>query len=664
MSRPYLTTVNAVRLFFLICGLAVWGHSGAVAAAASGLAAPPLTRSDSLWIIYHDHSRSAINRVRALMGIEYELADAYPDSARRISNMALSLSRRAGYPYGEIQALNALSMSATRRADSQAAMRYLTAAVARARATGERRGLSTSYDRLADVAFGQQDFTRAAQLAQQALVVAAELGEPPPSSALSSLMSSYLELGRIDEARPLFRRVLKQARRDPHDGALMEFQALAAWANGMRRLAPDTAIRYGEHALRLAERLGNKPALTYAQLVLVQTYATRKRWPAIRALAPQALALLKDYPNPAYEAEIQLAYGDALHALQPASPAAYVAVRRALVLNDTLFGQEQSAALAAAQVKFDVAGQQARIRELEQQRSIQQLRGERQRTRTRQLIAVAVALSTLLLVGAWFYRRLRAQRAALAVSEGRLRQANATKDQLMAIVGHDLRGPAAALGVVAPLLRSLGVETADPSGEVKEVLTGLDASTQELSSLLDTLLQWAREQTGVLRVRPQTVAAAAVVTAALAPYKAQAALANVRLERQPVAPDVALHTDPDLLATVLRNLIANAVKFSAAGGAVRVGAENSPGPQGQPGVLFTVADAGRGLEAARFARLCAAGGGTAAPATDAPLHVDGTGLGLPLSTRFATLLGGELRLLASSAAGSRIGCWLPVGSST
>ncbi len=634
------------------------------------------TRVDSLWAQMRLPNRPDSFRVKVLQRLEYELIDVYPDSAERIAQQALALSKRAGFAFGQIQSLNALAMGANRRSDSQAAMRYLTQAIAVARTTGERRDVSLTYDRLADVAFAQQDFLRAVQFAKASLAAATAERRRAPVGALSSLMSAYLELGRVAEARQMFQQLQRQSHYDPtFDNDQIEFQTIAAWANGIRRFAPDTAVIYGERALWMANRLRNPPAQAYARMSLIQTYAALKRWPAIVQLAPETLTLLRRYPNPGFEAEVQLAYGDALHHLRPTDPAGYRATRRALVLNDTLYGQEQSDALAAAQVKFDVAGQQARIRSLEQQRRIQRLETDRQTARTRLLLAVAAGLAALLGAAAFFYRRLQRSRAALARSETQLRQANATKDQLMAIVGHDLRGPAAALRVVAPLLREQGVgappnrhqspeKLAASAEETDQILTALDASSQQMSTLLDTLLHWAREQTGSLLIRPRPLTVSALLAEATAPYQAQAALLGIRLECTSTAA-LTLHADPDLLLTVLRNLVANAVKFSPRNGVVRVSAEPRPGGTHAAGVLIVVRDEGPGLDAARAARLLSVVAEATTESTPGARGESGTGLGLPLSARFARLLGGELCLLpAPAGGGSAVGCWVPCAPPT
>ena len=294
---------------------------------------------------------------------------------------------------------------------------------------------------------------------------------------------------------------------------------------------------------------------------------------------------------------------------------------------------------------------------LEQQRRIQRLEADQQAVRTRFITASAVALALMLFGTAVLYLRLRRTSAALTVSEAQARAAEAearravaTKDQLMSIIGHDLRSPVATFQQVTPLLHHFADEP-NPAAQ-HEIATALDTNAHHLGALLDNLLYWARAEAETLMNHPQALPVAAVLTEAAAPYTAGAHLKGVGLTTAVANPDgtgtddptepLLVTADPDLLRTVLRNLVSNAVKFTPKGGQIQLRAwVEAPGH-----VTLEVRDTGVGIAPSRVAGLFSTGETLSTVGTAGE---PGTGLGLPLSARFVRLLGSELRLVPPAA---------------
>jgi signal transduction histidine kinase len=115
--------------------------------------------------------------------------------------------------------------------------------------------------------------------------------------------------------------------------------------------------------------------------------------------------------------------------------------------------------------------------------------------------------------------------------------------------------------------------------------------------------------------------------------------------------EVTVHTDEGKLSQILRNLISNAIKFTERG-EIRVSAALAP----DDGVVFAVTDTGIGIPPEDQARIF-----EEFAQVDNPLQkrVKGTGLGLPLSRKLATLLGGSLVVQSTPEVGSRFELRLP-----
>ena len=235
-----------------------------------------------------------------------------------------------------------------------------------------------------------------------------------------------------------------------------------------------------------------------------------------------------------------------------------------------------------------------------------------------------------------------------------LEEANADKDRMLVALGHDLRGPLAALTQRAELLRqrTAGAETgeaAGPAGGQEEPWRGFAADVagggRQMLLLIEDIVLWARLRTGV---RP--VAAVHAVTGLVNPVvKLHRPLAERReiLLTAELPDGLAVRTDLVLAQTLVRNLVGNAVKFARTRVTVSAGAAES-GP-GTAGVRITVSDDGPGLPPAVAAQLR---GGTAAGSG---------GMGLLLSLEIGARLGARLTAAAPEAGGTEISVVFPAG---
>jgi signal transduction histidine kinase len=211
---------------------------------------------------------------------------------------------------------------------------------------------------------------------------------------------------------------------------------------------------------------------------------------------------------------------------------------------------------------------------------------------------------------------------------------------LVAGVAHEFRAPLASIRAYAEILR----DEATPDSPSAAFLATIEREADYLAGLVDNLLNLERLAAGRLALDAAPVDVAALVTAAVAAYGPQFA------ERQ-LTPVLALaealplvRGDRDLLAVLMRNLVANAIKYNRPGGRVAVAARPAPG-----GVALSVTDEGPGVPPGEEARIFekfyrAAAGRDAAR---------GSGLGLYLVREIAALHGGSAALERTGPEGSR-----------
>ncbi|MDO7875022.1 tetratricopeptide repeat-containing sensor histidine kinase [Hymenobacter sp. ASUV-10] len=620
-----------------------WGMLLAGLLLTARVAAAP---ADSLRAVLRQSGLADTTRINLTTRLVRALDEAGgPVTERRQLLLAgLGLARRIKWVPGELEMLNELGGLAAQNSDDNTAQPYYTAAVQRARQTGERRFLAESLQSLAGMAFNRQDAALATRLYRQAIREAE--GLPPYYQgrtlliALGGLSAAYLELQELDSARGPYRRLLELSRQ--RRDRLTEFVAQARWGSGLQHYPAklDSAALVLTQAVRLADGLGAYYQ-AFATMGLMEVREQQGRWPEVQRVATEALRYARQSHTPDYEADALRGLARALHA-QGRSAAAFDTLRRAHALLDTLWSHQKRAELLEQQVKFDVGEKEFHIRTLEQQRRVAELRAQQQRLRLWGLGG------GLLLVGG-LAGLLWQQRRRLQASERQLTQANRTKDQLIRIIGHDLRSPMASLQQLTPLLHEV-IEQPERS-TAHSLIRTLDAGAQHLGNMVDNLFQWARAQGGQLINNPERLRVGFVLQSMAALYAPTAQLKHIAFSTS-APPELLVWADLGLLTTVLRNLTGNALKFSPKGGAVQLTAT----ARADGAVEFAVVDAGPGIDPAQLAELLTA---DRLPSTAGTNGEPGTGLGLPLSAKFVGMMGGELHVEAGEGGGTRAWFRLP-----
>jgi signal transduction histidine kinase len=232
-----------------------------------------------------------------------------------------------------------------------------------------------------------------------------------------------------------------------------------------------------------------------------------------------------------------------------------------------------------------------------------------------------------------------------------LRAASEAKTRFLANVSHELRAPVTA---IIGLGRLLTDESSDRlTEEQRRQVELIRGSATDLLSLVNDLLDLAKAEAGRIEPNWSDVDLKAIfgqLRGTLRPLATRPEVDVVVEEPEPVR----LRSDEVLLAQVLRNLLTNAIKFTAAG-SIRLTVR-----QAGDDVEFTVADTGTGIPAELHERIFEEF--YQVPGSHA-LSGKGTGLGLPYARRLVAILGGALRVESQPGEGSTFTVRLPAGPS-
>lgn len=159
--------------------------------------------------------------------------------------------------------------------------------------------------------------------------------------------------------------------------------------------------------------------------------------------------------------------------------------------------------------------------------------------------------------------------AELRQKNVQLAELNASKDAFFSIISHDLRSPFTAILGFARLLH----EQFDrfPPEQVKKNIAKIHTAAERLYALLENLLTWSRIQRGAMDYSPGILALGQLVNDVFALYRSHAEQKQISFHMT-ISPQTTVYADEQMLETVLRNLISNALKFTPSGGRVEVSA--------------------------------------------------------------------------------------------
>jgi DNA-binding NarL/FixJ family response regulator/signal transduction histidine kinase len=228
------------------------------------------------------------------------------------------------------------------------------------------------------------------------------------------------------------------------------------------------------------------------------------------------------------------------------------------------------------------------------------------------------------------------------------REAALARDEVLAIVAHDLRNPLGASVIHASLLRDLDLAPDQRMAAAGAILTSLG----QMDKLIQDLLDISRLEAGRLEMTPSDLAPAELLRRAAAMMQAEADERRLELRVDATEGLPPVHADPDRVLQVFSNLLGNAFRFTPAGGTVSIHAEPL-----ERETLFMVSDTGPGIAIADrphlFDRFWQA----------RHTRRGGAGLGLSIAKHLVELQGGRIGVESKPGVGSTFFFTLPAAPS-
>jgi len=229
-----------------------------------------------------------------------------------------------------------------------------------------------------------------------------------------------------------------------------------------------------------------------------------------------------------------------------------------------------------------------------------------------------------------------------------LQKLNQTKDQVFSIISHDMRAPLASLKMLLQVIQK--VDICERKDFVRETLKLVEVSAEETYQLLDNLLIWSKGQMGRLKCNPVKFSLIEIVNQNLRLFEFQ--LLNKKLTVQFNPADINMvMADEDMIKTIFRNILSNAIKFSDPETNIQIEIKKD-----NKQIILSVANIGKVIDSDTCVKIFSDTEYITTPGTKGE---KGNGLGMKICKRFIELNNGSIWAKSNANQGSTFYFSLP-----
>jgi len=552
------------------------------------------------------------------------------DIAERRTNEALTLYRNLNYLPGVARMTNSLGAIEGTKGNYDVSIKLFIAALKLYDTVIDKEGQMITYLNFGTLLLNHNDSVGALKY----LTLARQTGEKMPLK--DATISVYNTLGILEVARgdsqgalQLFLKALKLSDKPEFIAAHVEsISYLGRFYLDKGQI--ETALKYLNEGLTLAET-HKMPALQADILLeLGQIMTTLKPEEAMSYLK-KAEAIYRSIQSRQF---LVIVYDEmaALYIQQGNYRGALEATIQKQKVSDSVSNINLNLQVRALSSQYEFEQSSARMKELE-------LLSKRNAMERNVFIVIAALIIVILVVLLFYYRRSTTLNKQLRLRKEELKVLNSMKNKLFSVIGHDLRGPLASI----PAIIDIYEDESTGEDERKFILGNLKEHSKVSLETLDKLLYWGQSLVKGVSMRQSDFYTKGYITEAIEFKKMAAAEKNITVS-DTTAADIRVHADPAHFDFIIRNLLANAIKYTYHNGHVSISA--SAGTK-DGFIVFAVKDSGLGMDKKMLDLLFA-------PVTSVvgTANEKGNGIGLMLCKEFAVQNGGDIWVTSEPGKGS------------
>ncbi|MDB5003009.1 MAG: hypothetical protein JWQ34_1234 [Mucilaginibacter sp.] len=483
-----------------------------------------------------------------------DIAFGKMDLAKDHLTTALSIFEKINYQAGLVPANNTLGICLAKMGSYKEAAQHFLVSLKINQGKNDIHGLMQSYLKLGALNEQINNLDKALEYQQKALKLNEQL---PPSSAEATILNNigivYAKKGQMKQALQYFLNAIKKA--DQHEPE--QLAMISGNVGDVYQQLGDAkkAFDYQFKALTIARKL-NLPEAEATTLVNLASLKTKTKPDTSLILLNQALTITKTIHQHHVRLDVYAGLID-VYKQQKNYKAAAQTLEMRDALKDSLFTLKNSKDIAGLIANNDLAHSKIKVQQL-------QISNAKSKFQTWIILAIAICTVIVLLIVILFYQKTKKLNKQLLLQQEELKGLNNFKDKLFSIISHDLRSPVATIVNLLSILEGEGDNT-----EALKFIPRLKQHSLSTLDVMDKLLIWGQTQLKGMTQNKTRFNVKDIIVQNLHLHKEIAEQKNILLIDN--TPDeLFIYADSSHVEFVIRNLLANAIKYTHTGGWVKI----------------------------------------------------------------------------------------------
>ncbi|HCE53732.1 MAG TPA: hypothetical protein DER05_01530 [Lutibacter sp.] len=523
-------------------------------------------------------------------------------------------------------------------------------------------GVASNYTNIGNLYYTEENYDLAEKYFRDALLIYEKLDDKYGiSSTYTNIANALADNGRVEEGLNYYKKsiAIEQELGDYY-GIAINYNNIGDCYINLKQYIQ--AKEYLDKAMNIADSLVEKDLQSIVLLNIADVENKQNRFQRAIYAARESYAIADLIGNLDYKTENLLQASIAYEGLGD-NALALKRLKEYTAIKDSLLKMDRLKKIKLFNTLNELEKSQYTIEDLSKTSEEAQLNYEKEKKYTHFLIIAIVIFAFLLIL---LIQQNASKKKAFNLLEyknyqvhkmkdeidgqsNKLKQLNSTKDKFFSIIAHDLKNPFNSIAGFTELMIENN-EIYDNEKRLK-FLKIIKGSSAKVSSLLDNLLIWASSQSGNLKFNPKNINLALQVTGVISFLEIQAINKDITILNR-VEKNVYVKADENMLDTILRNLISNAIKFTQPKGEIHIYSVLK-----KDFVEITVKDNGVGMTADEIAAIFSVNEINSSLGT---FNEQGSGLGLILCSDFVESHGGKIWAESVVNQGSEFKFTLPI----
>jgi signal transduction histidine kinase/Tfp pilus assembly protein PilF len=604
------------------------------------------------------------SKVNVFVALARNYLSENTDSAFYYANKGKELSAKIGYLPGISASANTLGIIFMNLGNDGKAIEYFLLALRISEENEDKSGMAKGYNNVGLIMSDQGMLDKALDYYLKSLKVEEELGNQKGiSQSCNNIGLLYSEKNDFPQAIKFSMRSLKiYEQLDDKPGLAKVYNNIGIIFRDRKDFAG--ALEYYSKSLSIEEELGNNYGIAQSAYNIAVIHQITGNIAESNKLSDKVLSLVSVDKDPYLVSKTAL-----LKSGNSEKTGDYKTALRFLQLSgnikDSLNSAGMDQKIRDLESAYEIETKQAQIDLLEKDKIIQQkLLGWRDLERNIMIggflltavfaffmfrygkrnkrINALLAYSNLEI--SWQKEELSSRNDQIIKQRDELKEMNAAKDKFFSIIAHDLKSPFTGMLGFSEMLAEDYDSLTD--AQRREFAEDIHSSIKMGLSLVENLLAWASIQTGKMEFIPGNIKLGREVEKVMDLLKGIAVMKNIALQSD-IDQTVTVDADPNMLHSILLNLLSNALKFTKTEGEIKVSASVVIG---KPGIIqVSVIDTGVGMNPQEISKLFATDIHFSKKGT---ANENGTGLGLLLCREMVEKHGGHISVNSTAGQGS------------